>query len=148
VLFFDDSISYFVSHLRSVRIYLDVFSIVFVKRSGLFRPITLAAITGGLLYFDDISILLMFICVSLRKSAVLTNRGCVDFTVPEINRIMLFSCISILLVCTLFNHTAERSIQQSNRQVPMKQFIMFQRFLPNLCQSVSAPSYREQQLDK
>jgi hypothetical protein len=31
--------------------------------------------------------------------------NCVDFTVPEINRIVLFNCISILLVCTLFNHT-------------------------------------------
>jgi hypothetical protein len=32
----------------------------------------------------------------------------------------------------------QRSIQQSNRQVPMKQFVMFQRLLPSLCQSVSA----------
>jgi hypothetical protein len=61
----------------------------------------------------------------------------VDFTVPEINRIVL---LPILLVCTLFNHTPDRSIQQSNRQVPMKQFVMFQRLLFSLCQSVSAPS--------
>jgi hypothetical protein len=27
------------------------------------------------------------------------------FTVPEMNRIVLFSCKSILLMCTLFNHT-------------------------------------------
>jgi hypothetical protein len=68
---------------------------------------------------------------------------CNDFTVPEITRnIVLFSYISILLVCrcTLFNHTGAQCIQQSNRQVPMKQFVMFQRLLLSLCQSVSAPS--------
>jgi hypothetical protein len=31
--------------------------------------------------------------------------NCVDFTVPEIIHIVLLSCISILLVCKLFNHT-------------------------------------------
>jgi hypothetical protein len=77
---------------------------------------------------------------------------CVDCTVPAINRIVLFSCISILcLLCTLFNHISERSIQQLNRQVSMKQFaneavlwssrIILKCLLPSLCQSVSAPSY-------
>jgi hypothetical protein len=60
-------------------------------------------------------------------------------TVPEINRIVLSSCISILLVRTLFN-LAEPSIQQSNKQAPMKQFVMFQRLLPSLCQSGSPSS--------
>jgi hypothetical protein len=51
LLFFSDWIAsivadrmlFFISYLRSVRIYLDVFSIVFVKRFGRFRSITLAA---------------------------------------------------------------------------------------------------------
>jgi hypothetical protein len=90
VLFFDDIIFYFVSHLRSVRKYLDVFATVFVKRSGLFRSIAFAAnavsltsnclpltgFQGGLSYLGTISILLMSICVSPRYSAVLINRGC------------------------------------------------------------------------
>jgi hypothetical protein len=42
VLFFDESISYFFSHLRSVRKYFYVFAIVFVKRFGRFRSITIA----------------------------------------------------------------------------------------------------------
>jgi hypothetical protein len=88
VRFFDDSISYFVSHLRSVRKYLDVFAIVFVKRSGRFRSwflpnalsltsncLPLTGFQGGLSYLGTIFILLMSIYVSPRYSAVLINRG-------------------------------------------------------------------------
>jgi hypothetical protein len=42
--------------------------------------------------------------------------------------------------CAHYSTTSKRSIQQSNRKVPMQQFVMFQRLLPSLCQSVSAPS--------
>jgi hypothetical protein len=77
-----------------VRKYLDVFAIVFVKRSGRFRFIAFAAdsgpnavsltsnclpitgFQGDLSYLGTISILLMSICVSPRYSAVLINRGC------------------------------------------------------------------------
>jgi hypothetical protein len=41
--------------------------------------------------------------------------NCVDFRVSaEINRIVLFSCTSILLVCTLVNHTGAQ-YSASNR---------------------------------
>jgi hypothetical protein len=95
VLFFDDSISYFVSHLRSVRKYLYVFAIVFVNRSGCFCYITFAAGSSSKHAEPDVKLssinwfpgrsvvswyhyyspILFFICVSPRYSAVLINRG-------------------------------------------------------------------------
>jgi hypothetical protein len=45
--------------------------------------------------------------------------NCVDFTVPDINRNVLFS-----YWCANYSTTLEHSIEQSNRQVPMKQFVM------------------------
>jgi hypothetical protein len=51
-------------------------------------------------------------------------------------------CLAVYRFCWCAHYltTPERSTQQSNRQVPTKQFVMFQHQLPSLYQSVSAPS--------
>jgi hypothetical protein len=48
--------------------------------------------------------------------------------------------------CAHYSTTLDRSIQQSYKKVPMKQFVMFQHLLYSLFQPVSAPSKRKQQL--
>jgi hypothetical protein len=112
VLFFDDSISFFVSHLRSVRKYLDVF-VIFVKRSIRFHLLvsgpnalslmsnclSLIGFQDGLSYLGTISILLMSICVSPRYSDVLINRGC-----GIVGRIAYSSSFQMVCVCVYSNH--------------------------------------------
>jgi hypothetical protein len=80
VLFFDDILFYFLSHLRSVRIYLDVFAIVFVKRSGRFRHITLAAGSWSKRAEPDIKLFLIDWLVCCILVIFLFSSICVSWT--------------------------------------------------------------------
>jgi hypothetical protein len=70
------------------------------------------------------------------------NSGCFTSQFGGLMKLIalwLFSCISILLVCTLLNHTGAQysAVEYTNDNEAARNI---QRLLTSLCQSVSAPS--------